>query len=206
MARTVSDHRLWPEVDLGHQGLDGIGPTSWRHQNQVVARDHHQIIHADDADRRAIAAHVVAPCRNQRGRPLHDVAGIVLFPRFPDGAPGSEIGPIEIRLDHDCASGLLHHGMVEGDAAHGRERPGESPTSPEPAGDVRHRRGDSLVNVWRVGGKFGLCSGHRHHEVTAVPEIAVLEVAERGLGIRLLDKGPHSGEATGTRNWLPRAM
>ena len=158
-------------------------------QHGIVHRHHDHFLDADHRGQRPVGADVGIAHMVDLDRPLGDVAGAVGLADIEQRVPGAEVGPAELGRHDPAFVGALHDGVVD---RLGR-RLGEG------IGIEEHRRtgllglGDGFLGG---SGHGGLEAGHfgeqqlgREQEVAAVPQQALGDVAQRRLGIGLLDEG-----------------
>src|SRR6266568_7749453 len=83
-------------------------------EHGVVGFDDQEILRSEHRHETVFGAYITVVAVVQVDIPAHDVTGSILFARFPERHPRTDVAPSYVRLHHHGLGGTLHYGVIDG--------------------------------------------------------------------------------------------
>ena len=165
-----------------HHLLHPLHLVAMRHQHGIVRLDDHQVVHAQDGQHAAAGPHQAIARAVEIHVAAHDIALLVLGQDFPQGRPGADVAPADGGGHDDGAVRVLHHGMVERNAAAAGKGGRLQAEKIQVAAAVRDGLLARCQQVRFQRAQFAQAGGGAEQEHAAVPQVAL--VGQEGAGRR----------------------
>ena len=146
------------------------------------------IVEAEQRHELLVARHIGAARIDEDRRAVRGIAGGVARRQFPDRLPGADVRPAIRHRHHRRARRAFHHRVVDRFRRAARERVDVERDEAEIGAGGLQRGRDRGGAVGLEAAVFVEQEARAEHEIAGVPEIALGDIARRGLGVGLFDK------------------